>query len=1017
MESAHYLLVHDDPEKTAQTIQSVSSTAVIHAASGIEEALGHLKSDVYYRIMVVSLGSLGNDPQHFLLNAEAKYPETHTILLLEPSELAIAASIINNNRFFKILVNPYSEEQLSAAVKDASTRQSSGAGNAAIQSELDRLKESNAACEGRVAAINKSHMIIEFNLDGTIITANENFLDAMGYTLEEVQGQHHRMFVEPAYGESAEYTSFWEKLGQGEYQEAVFRRLGKEGREAWIQATYDPIFDPNGKPFKVVKCASNVTEQKCKDADYEGQIAAIGKSHMVIQFNLDGTIITANDNFLDTMGYSLDEVQGQHHRMFVEPAYGQSAEYTDFWERLGQGEYQEAVFRRLGKDGREAWIQATYDPIFDPNGKPFKIVKYATDITERKHKDADYEGQIAAIGKSHMVIEFNLDGTIITANDNFLDAMGYRLEEVEGRHHRMFVKAAYRESLEYRAFWDKLGRGEYEAALFQRVGKDGREVWIQATYDPIFDPSGRPYKVVKYATDVTQRKLKDADYEGQIAAISKSQMVAEFNLDGTIIAANDIFLEAMGYTLKEVRGQHHRMFVETSYGYSDEYRTFWDKLSRGEYEAALFCRLDKHGREVWIQATYSPIFDPNGKPFKVVKYATDVTQRKLKDADYEGQIAAIGKSQMVAEFNLDGTLITANDQFLQAMGYRLEELRGQHHRKFVEPAYSSSDEYTSFWEKLGRGEYEGGQFKRFGKDGRPVWIQATYNPIFKPNGDPLKVVKYATNITQQAENVFLVSENAAMLSSSSDQMMKLSDHLSENADLTSDKVNVVKSVSEKVNSYVQFVAAAAKKLDSSFVEVEGSARDAATVATNAVRMVSEANELVEKLEESSHEIGTVIKVITAIAHQTNLLALNATIEAARAGETGKGFSVVANEVKELARQTEKATEEISSRIEVIQSDSSLAISSFGEISKIITNISDIQSSIVLSVEEQSRSAHEIVENVDLAASGSDQIASEFSEVAGGADEIKANAGESKDTAQELARMAESLKDIVDQFEY
>ena len=230
-----------------------------------------------------------------------------------------------------------------------------------------------------------------------------------------------------------------------------------------------------------------------------------------------------------------------------------------------------------------------------------------------------FEGQIDAISKAQAVIEFDLDGTIITANDNFLNALGYTLSEIQGQHHRMFAPEELRNSAEYAVFWQKLNRGEFEAGEYKRIAKGGREIWIQASYNPIMDASGKPYKVVKFATDITQQKRANANFEGQINAISKAQAVIEFNLDGTIITANDNFLNTLGYALQEIQGQHHSMFAPEELKNSSEYTAFWQKLNRGEFETGEYKRIAKGGREIWIQASYNPILDANGKPYKVVK--------------------------------------------------------------------------------------------------------------------------------------------------------------------------------------------------------------------------------------------------------------------------------------------------------------------------------------------------------------------------------------------------------------
>ncbi len=253
-------------------------------------------------------------------------------------------------------------------------------------SQVRASGRSGAQQKAMLDALDKSQAVIQFEVDGTIVTANQNFLDAVGYTLSEVQGQHHRMFVEPSYAESDDYKEFWASLGRGEFQIAVYKRFGKGGKEIWIQASYNPILNSRGQVVGVVKYATDVTEETLRNADFSGQLDAISKSQAVIQFDLDGIILDANENFLNAMGYSLAEIQGKHHSIFVEPGFEESAEYKQFWESLARGEYHSAEYKRIGKGGNEIWIQASYNPILDPDGRPVKVVKYATDITEQVHK-------------------------------------------------------------------------------------------------------------------------------------------------------------------------------------------------------------------------------------------------------------------------------------------------------------------------------------------------------------------------------------------------------------------------------------------------------------------------------------------------------------------------------------------------------------------------------------------------------------------------------------------------------
>lgn len=486
-----------------------------------------------------------------------------------------------------------------------------------------------------VEALDRALAVIEFDVNGVVQEVNQNFLYALGYTKEEIIGQHHRLFCDPEYVLTDDYRKFWFSLGQGNFESGQYCRFSKSGKQVWIQASYNPIFDSEKKVIGVVKFATVITEQKVKNAEYVSINQALQRSQAVIEFELDGTILTANDNFLQLTGYRLSEIQGKHHRIFCEQEFINTTEYKEFWSRLGKGEFESGEYRRFGKGGAEVWIQATYNPVFDSLGKPSKIIKFASDITAMKVLNSENQGNVNAISRSQAVIEFDLTGKVLTANANFLSVTGYNLDEVVGRHHRMFCHDDYIKSAAYEVFWDELKSGKYHDGTFKRKRKDGQDVWIKATYNPIFDLNGNPLKVVKFAMDVTQEKKKAAETEGKITAIKRSQAVIEFNLDGSIIDANDIFLSVMGYTKEQVAGQHHKIFCQENFVNSAEYLLFWNDLGKGNYKSGEFLRRNSKGDDVWILASYNPILDEDGKPFKILKIASDITFEKQRSSRIE----------------------------------------------------------------------------------------------------------------------------------------------------------------------------------------------------------------------------------------------------------------------------------------------------------------------------------------------------------------------------------------------
>jgi len=542
----------------------------------------------------------------------------------------------------------------------------------------------------------------------------------------------------------------------------------------------------------------------------------------------------------------------------------------------------------------------------------------------KSRSDAEAESKLRAIDRSQAVIEFDLDGRILSANENFLNAMGYQREEVVGRHHSMFVDPADKESQEYKNFWASLRRGEFQAAEYRRVGKNGREVWIQASYNPILNEHGKPFKVIKFATDVTAQKNLTADYECQIKAIDRSDAVIEFDLDGTVLRANANFLSLMGYRLDEVVGKHHSIFVEAGAADSREYKEAWRKLRSGHFLSGEFRRVRKDGGAVWIKATYSPIQDATGKPYKVVKIAKDISKEKRKNADYEGQIKAIQRSQAVIEFELDGTILWANDNFLTVMGYRLEEVQGRHHSIFVDESERKGEEYRKFWEELNSGEFHSAVYRRIAKDGREVWIQASYNPIKRPSGKLVKVVKFATDVTRDV---------------------------------------MARKQAEHIQSLLEETATGAEQLSGSVRDIASSVEQSRSVSNEAVHEVTQVDMSAKRLGEAAQSMSGIVGTINDIADQINLLALNATIEAARAGEAGKGFAVVAGEVKSLANQTQSATKEIRDEISNMLAVSTDVAGALDTIRARIESVQELVATSASAVEEQSSVSNTMSSNM------------------------------------------------------
>ncbi|PZN93908.1 MAG: hypothetical protein DCF30_21135 [Hyphomicrobiales bacterium] len=526
---------------------------------------------------------------------------------------------------------------------------------------------------------------------------------------------------------------------------------------------------------------------------------------------------------------------------------------------------------------------------------------------------------------------------------------------------------------------------------------------------------------------------------GEAAAIRRSQAVIEFTLAGKITEANQNFLSVVGYDRADIIGKHHSIFLEPHYAASDDYKSFWGRLGRGEAFSAEFMRVGNGGKLIWLQATYTPILDRSGKPVKVIKFATDITAIKGISANFEGESAAIRKSQPVIEFDLLGNILNANQHFLDALGYSFEEIKGKHHSIFVTPEDRKSAEYRIFWEKLGSGRYDAAQYLRVGKKGQEIWIQATYNPILDALGKPYKVVKYLTDITaaKKAQDMLgaAVEETKGVvqaakandltrrvsLAGKTGDIVILCSGVNDLLDTVANIIDTVSEISAKIStgstrintdchalaqrteeqaSSLEQTAATTEELAASVKHSSERAREATNLGTSANQIASRGGSVVaeaviamERIEKASGDIAEIITVIDNIAFQTNLLALNAAVEAARAGDAGKGFAVVASEVRALAQRSSEAA---------------------NDIKKLITNSSQEVASGVKLVKSAGSALSEIVASSTSVASALNDISTASNEQANGIEEVAKVVAHMDDMTQQNSSMAEQSSMIASQ---
>lgn len=522
--------------------------------------------------------------------------------------------------------------------------------------KLNPFRRRSSHSRAQLDALLRSQASVEFDMDGHILGANNAFLALMGYELAEIRGKHHQIFVEPQEAQGAGYQAFWQSLRRGEHHTAEFKRITRSGTPVWLQGSYNPVLDANGRPASVLKLVQDRTEQKLLDDTREARFDAISRVQALLEMNMDGVVLSANPLFLQTFGYALDEVVGRPHSMFVAAADTSGQEYAQFWSRLRAGKNQSAEFRRVHKDGREVWMEGSYNPVLDLGGVPRKVVSFAVEVT-RQRVDRQHFHLLSLVANEtdSSVVISGATGLCEYVNRGFTRLTGYSAEEAIGRKPGKVLQGPHTDPVAVARIRVKLAACEPFQEHILNYTKAGEAYWISLSVNPVFDRHGRLEKFVSIQTDITSSKMQVEEDARRLSGIRSAYAAVDWSAAGEPLHVNSDLLDLLGHeemgtarpTLVEMF--HHAMQGEHGAA-----------LRRGESVTTELPTTSADGKRMWLQGTFAPIVGVDGVLNKLAMYGTDISERKRTITRIQSVVETInGLAMQTHVLSLNATIEAA----------------------------------------------------------------------------------------------------------------------------------------------------------------------------------------------------------------------------------------------------------------------------------------------------------------------------------------------------------------------